>query len=355
MKALILCGGKGTRLRPLTHTMAKQLIPVANKPIIQIVIEQVRDAGISDIGIVISPETGEQVRKAIGNGARWDATINYILQNEPGGLAHAVKSARLFLEDYPFLMFLGDNLIQGGVSQSVKDFNNSSNEAMIHLKEVANPCQFGVAVLGDNKQVVRLIEKPAEPPSNLAMVGIYLFRPAIHSAIDRIQPSWRGELEITDAIQAMLESGNPVEAKILEGWWLDTGKKDDILEANRVVLDEYTRPVSNGQVDQNSRVVGRVAIGSGSKVVNSVIRGPAVIGENVMIENSFIGPYTALGNESVLENVSIEHSVVLSNCCLKDVERIEDSLIGNNTRVSRVMGQRKAVRIFLGDDSEVLI
>jgi len=353
MKALILAGGRGTRLKPLTNTIAKQLIPVANKPILFYVLDQVIESGITDIGIIVSPETGNRVEEAIADGSAWEAKITYILQHEPLGLAHAVKTAHDFLGSSPFLMFLGDNLIQGGIKAFVDEFNRYGPDALVLLKEVADPRLFGVAELDASGKVVRLVEKPKQPRSNLALVGAYLFTPEVHKAIAKIKPSWRGELEITDAIQKLFDMGKTVKSHILKGWWLDTGKKDDLLEANRVVLDDLLQPSIKGEVDSRSRVVGRVEIGGEAKVENSTVRGPVSIARGCQIRNSFIGPFTSVGAGTIIEDSSVEHSVILERSHIYRIERLEDSVIGSGVELNKADERFKAVKLFVGDDARI--
>lgn len=354
MKALILAGGSGTRLRPITHTGAKQLVPVANKPILWYGIEAIVAAGVVDIGIIINPETGDEIRCKTGDGSQFGAEITYIVQDEPAGLAHAVKVAQPFLRDANFVMYLGDNLVQSELNRFINQFKDKQLDALTLLKAVENPSSFGVARVDAQGRVLQLIEKPEEPPSNLALVGVYLFSSVVHEAIAQIQPSARGELEITDAIQKLIDLQKPVEAFQLEGWWLDTGKKDDLLEANQIVLDAFPDSTVQGEVDEQSRLNGRVNIGQGSRVVNSVIRGPVTIGENCLIENSFVGPYSSIADGVVLSDADIEHSVILQDSKIEGVqERIVDSLIGERVRLIVAPRRPKALRFMVGDDSTI--
>jgi glucose-1-phosphate thymidylyltransferase len=352
MKALVLAGGKGTRLRPITHTSAKQLVPVANKPILFYAIESIREAGIDDIGIIVG-DTQSEIREAVGDGSRWNARVTYIPQEAPLGLAHAVWTARDFLGDDPFVMYLGDNLIQHGIQRFVREFQALRVDALILLTAVEHPEQFGVAELDPTGQVICLEEKPKQPKTNLALVGVYLFNATIHEAISRIRPSARGELEITDAIQRLIDSGRRVHSHLHTGWWLDTGKKDDMLEANRVVLDEIQTEIS-GRLDAPSKVVGRVRIGEGTEFVNSCVRGPAVIGSGCRLINTFVGPYTSISDGVEIRDSEIEHSIVLDNSrIVRPGSRIEDSLIGRSVEVTRGESRPAALRLLLGDDSQV--
>jgi len=353
MKALILCAGKGTRLRPLTYTTAKHLLPVANKPILFYVLEQIREVSIAYIGIVVSPETKTQLEEALGDGSKWDAHITYIVQPEPLGLADAVKTAQYFLGDSPFLMFLGDNLIEGGVKEFVSQFNTYASDALILLKEVPDPHQFGVAELNEKGEVIHLIEKPKEPKSNLALVGVYLFTSEIHKAIARTKPSWRGELEITDAIQKLLDMGKQVRSHILRGWWLDTGTKDDLLQANRVMLDKSLKRGIKGNVDSQSQVVGKVEIQQKAEIAGSIIQGPVSIAEDCRIKDSFVGPFTSISAGTVIENSSVENSVILGNCRISKIKRLADSVIGKNTKVLKQEDDLKVVNLFVGDNARI--
>ncbi len=354
MKAIILSGGKGTRLRPLTYTGAKQLVPVANKPILWYGIESIVAAGITEIGIIISPETGGEVKAKTGNGDRFGAKITYILQDAPLGLAHAVKIAQDFLGDSPFVMYLGDNLVQSQLNLFIDKFKGQNLDALTLLCEVENPSAFGVAKVDDRGKVLQLIEKPQNPPSNLALVGVYLFSPAIHQAIANIQPSARGELEITDAIQYLIDQHQNVQSFNLEGWWLDTGKKDDLLAANQIILDTCLESAVEGEVDESSKISGRVYIGKGSQIQNTTIRGPVTIGENCQIENCFIGPYSSIADNTTIIETDIEHSVILKGAKIIGIhQRIVDSLIGERAHLKIAPQRPKALRFMIGDDSQI--
>ncbi|MEL6909229.1 MAG: glucose-1-phosphate thymidylyltransferase [Cyanobacteria bacterium J06598_4] len=354
MKAIILSGGKGTRLRPLTYTGAKQLVPVANKPILWYGIESIVAAGITEIGIIISPETGGEVQAKTGGGDRFGAQITYIQQDEPLGLAHAVKVAQPFLGDAPFVMYLGDNLVQSELDLFTDKFKNQQLDALTLLCEVENPSAFGVARVDDTGKVLELIEKPQNPPSNLALVGVYLFSPKIHQAIANIQPSARGELEITDAIQYLIDQQEGVASHRLEGWWLDTGKKDDLLAANQIILDTCLESTHEGEIDNESKISGRVHVGAGSQVTNSMIRGPVTIGKNCQIKNCYIGPYSSIADNTTLIDIDIEHSVILQGATLEGIStRIVDSLIGERAHLKVAPQRPKALRFMIGDDSKI--
>jgi len=354
VKALVLAGGRGTRLRPLTYTMAKQLIPVANRPIIHYGMRHILDAGIRDVGVVISPETGAQIQAALAQDGL-PLTFTYIRQEEPRGLADAIRVARPYLGDEPFVMYLGDNLIGGGLSRFVEEFRASDVDAMILLKAVPDPRMFGVAELDAEGGIVRLVEKPEHPASNLALVGVYLFGPAIHEAVAGLSPSARGELEITDAIQALVESGRRVRSSRLEGWWLDTGKKDDLLAANRTVLDEWCVERVHGDVSDDSRLSGRVTLEEGARVRHSEVRGPAVIGPGAELDHAFIGPYTSIGSGCVIRHSTVSHSVLLEGVRLEGAGRVEDSIIGRHAVVRRGDDREHAVRLMIGDDAEIIL
>jgi len=352
MKAIVLSGGKGTRLRPLTYTGAKQLVPIANRPILSYVLDNIARVGIKDVGIIISPETGAEVKGTMGDGSKWGVSITYIMQDEPKGLAHAVVTGSKFLGDSPFVMYLGDNLIGCGIDSFVGTFNSTGSDAVILLKPVDNPQSFGVAQTDAAGRIVCLEEKPKNPKSNLALVGVYIFSNEIHKAIARIKPSARGELEITDAIQELINQGRPVHSHVLDTWWLDTGKKDDLLAANTIVLDEWFKRDIKGAVE-NSEVTGRVTIEEGAVVKNSTLRGPIVVGSGAHIENSFIGPFTSIGSKTRVIKSIIEHCVILSGAEIDHVNRLEDSLIGRNAKVRKCHNKHEALRLMIGDDSVV--
>ncbi len=356
MKGLILSGGKGTRLYPLTYTRAKQLIPVANKPVLVRVIEAIRQAGVREIGMVVG-HTAAEIQDALGDGANWDVVLTYIPQHSPDGLAHAVKISRDFLRDDPFVMFLGDNVIEGGISALIRDFAENAWNSQIVLKEVDNPSAYGVAKMQPDGRIERLIEKPAAPPSNLALVGIYMFDKHIFDAVDAIKPSARGEYEITDAIQWLIDQGYTVYPHVHRGWWIDTGKPTDMLEANSHVLEE-TKPciADSAIVDHHSTVDSRVTLQPGARIINSILRGPTIIGVDTLIENSYIGPFTSIYHGCQIRNCEIERSIILENSRVIDIDStLRDSLIGRNATVKRSDSKPSGLKMNLGDHSTLWV
>lgn len=353
MKGLILSGGHGTRLRPLTHTGPKQLIPIANKPVLFYAIEDLKEAGVTDIGLILGTNMPEKVKEAVGDGSKFGVNITYIMQGEPRGLAHAVAVAQDFVGEEPFIMYLGDNILKSGIKELVDGFADSDYQARILLQQVDNPQQFGVAELDNNENVIHLVEKPEEPKSDLALVGIYLFKSSIFKAISQIEPSWRGELEITDAIQELINSKLKVDSHVVQGWWKDTGKPEDVLDANHLILD-VLESQNNGEIEEGAKINGRVSIGRGTVVKkNSVIRGPVIIGKNCKID-AYIGPYTSIGDNSRITGGEIESSIVVGDALIECNERIVDSLIGNHSHiVSEENNLPRGHRFVLGENSLV--
>jgi glucose-1-phosphate thymidylyltransferase len=364
LKGLILSGGKGTRLRPITHTSAKQLVPVANKPVLFYGIEAMAQAGIQEIGIIVAPETGREIEAAAGDGSRFGVRIVYVEQDEPLGLAHAVLTAEPFLGESPFVMYLGDNLLQGGIADLVAAFQEHGPDALILLTPVSDPENYGVAELAAPEpdaggaatagKVVRLVEKPAQPKTDLALVGVYMFTAAIHDAARAIEPSPRGELEITDAIQHLVDSGLRVEPHIVRGWWKDTGRLEDMLEANRLILDNLVARVEGELID--SRVDGRVVVEPGARLERTTVRGPAVIGAGAQLRDCYVGPYTAIGENCSIAGAEVEHSILLAGSSVCDLDgRMESSLLGRNVTVRRSERQPRAYRFMVGDNSDISI
>ncbi len=351
MKALILSGGKGTRLRPITHTSAKQLVPIANKPILFYAMEAMAEADIREVGVVVG-ETKREIRDAVADGARWGLQVSYIEQEAPLGLAHAVKIAEGFLKGEPFVMYLGDNLVKDGIRSLVEEFVQLKPNSQILLAKVRDPQRFGVAELKDGR-VVCLEEKPARPKSDLALVGVYMFDKTIFEAVRAITPSQRGELEITDAIQYLIDRGYRVHPHIINGWWKDTGKLEDMLEANRIMLEAIDSRIE-GEVDEASHLIGKVVVERDARIVASTVRGPVIIGERCSIINSYIGPFTSIYHDTLVRNSEIEHSIILDHSRITDIGgRLEDSLIGKNVEVFRSDGKPRAYRLMLGDSSQV--
>ena len=353
MKALVLSGGAGTRLRPITHTSAKQLVPIANKPTLFYGLEAIRDAGVTDVGIIVG-DTAPEIMAAVGDGSALGISVTYIRQDAPLGLAHCVLIARDFLGDEDFVMYLGDNFIVGGITELVDEFKRDQPDAQILLTKVENPSQFGVAELGPDGRVQSLVEKPAEPKSDLALVGVYMFGAVIHDAVNAIKPSARNELEITDAIQWLVDAGKDVRPHLVTGYWKDTGRIEDMLECNRKVL-ESLEPAVHGTVDTESRLVGRVVIEEGASIVRSTVRGPAIIGRGTRIVDTYVGPFTSIYHSCLVERTEVEHSIVLESTHIADIQRIEDSLIGKEVELSRSVTMPKALRLMLGDHSRVAI
>ncbi len=358
MKGLILAGGHGTRLRPLTHTGPKQLIPIANKPILFYAIEDLVNAGITDIGMIVgyTEERINAIKEAAGDGSKFGAKITYIEQDAPRGIAHAVAITEKFMAGEPFVVYLGDNILKGGINKFVNEFKNSNYEASILLCHVKNPQRFGVAEL-ENEKIVRLIEKPKQPKTDLAMIGVYLFKKSVFDSIRTLKPSWRNELEITEAVDHLVQTTHNVQAHIVQDWWKDTGKSEDILEANHLILQDLTQNIE-GTIEETATIIGKARIGAGTIIrENTLIRGPVLIGENCEIgPNAYIGPYTSIGDNTKIKDTEIESSIVISDTEIECKKRIVDSLIGRHTQIlSDSQSPQKAIKLILGENSIIRI